>query len=89
MSFCINNIFCYIILIFLKIINCNVLVYVGFIFFGVFCEIEFFEDGLVFGDVFLNGMDKLVNYIKNKFYFENKEYIFVLNKLLKFMNGGI
>lgn len=89
MSLCTNNTLCYIILTPLKITNCNASAHVGSTFSGAFCETEFFEDGLVFGDVFRNGMDILVNYIKDKSYPDNKKQILVLNKLLKFMNGGI
>lgn len=37
---------------FLKIINCNVVLFGGVCFFKVFCDIEFFDEGMVFGDVF-------------------------------------
>lgn len=88
MSLCTNNTLCHIILTPLKITNCNASTHVGSTFSVAFCETEYFEDGLVFGDVFLDGMDMLVNYIKNKSFPENKEKILVLNKLLKFINGG-
>lgn len=88
MSLCTNNTLCHIILTPLKITNCNASTHVGSTFSVAFCETEYFEDGLVFGDVFLDGMEMLVNYIKNKSFPENKEKILVLNKLLKFINGG-
>lgn len=88
MSLCTNNTLCHIILTPLKITNCNASAHVGSTFSGAFCETEYFEDGLVFGDVFLDGMEMLVNYIKNKSFPENNEKIIVLNKLLKFINGG-
>ncbi|XP_061196538.1 uncharacterized protein LOC133204806 [Saccostrea echinata] len=86
MTLCTNNTLCYITLTPLKIINCNASTCVGSSFPKAFCETEYFQDGLVFGDIFQNGMDILVEYMKNKTFPENKGKFLVLSKLLKFMN---
>jgi hypothetical protein len=88
MSFCSSNYLSQVILTPVKITNCNATARGGSSFSKSFCETEYYEEGLVFGEVFRKGIEAVVEYVDKKSVPKNKEMSLVLDKLLDFVNGG-
>lgn len=86
MKICIDLDKLYINLILLKIECCNGLF--SFLFFKVFCNIEFYDDCFLFGDVFYYGILILREFVESKKILNDRKMLFVFNKLMDFVNGG-
>lgn len=86
MKICIDLDKLYINLILLKIECCNGLF--SFLFFKVFCNIEFYDVCFLFGDVFYYGILILRDFVESKKILNDRKMLFVFNKLMDFVNGG-
>lgn len=73
----------------MKILNCNATSSRGTPFTKAFCDTEYYsKNAFVFGDAFKIGMNILSEYFYNGYLPKDKQCLFVLDKLLDFMNGG-
>lgn len=72
----------------LKMNVCNAATSNGTTFSKAFCDTEQYDECYMFGDIFLDGVEVLSNYIENNSLPKDRQWLFVFQKLLDFLNGS-